>query len=90
MKKIFLVACIIAGALMLSGCSYKDGKLVGKYTGHEYTLKDAEVVYKVVKKGVVTFMTKDEIEQARLDDVDVVVTDAYKRYKGNDNNATSD
>ena len=58
-------------AFLLSGCT-------GIITGHEYKKEDLVIVYKVVKKGVVTFMTPEEIEEAGLDKVDLTVTDSFK------------
>ena len=58
-------------AFLLSGCT-------GIITGHEYKKEDLVIVYKVVKKGVVTFMTPEEIEEAGLDKVDLSVTDSFK------------
>ena len=58
-------------SFLLSGCT-------GIITGHEYKKEDLVIVYKVVKKGVVTFMTPEEIEEAGLDKVDLSVTDSFK------------
>ena len=58
-------------AFLLSGCT-------GIITGHEYKKEDLVIVYKVVKNGVVTFMTPEEIEEAGLDKVDLTVTDSFK------------
>ena len=58
-------------AFLLSGCT-------GIITGHEYKKEDLVIVYKVVKKGVVTFMTPEEIKEAGLDKVDLSVTDSFK------------
>lgn len=58
-------------AFLLSGCT-------GIITGHEYKKEDLVIVYKVVKNGVVTFMTPEEIKEAELDKVNILVTDSYK------------
>ena len=58
-------------AFLLSGCT-------GIITGHEYKKEDLVIVYKVVKNGVVTFMTSEEIKEAELDKVNILVTDSYK------------
>ena len=58
-------------SFLLSGCT-------GIITGHEYKKEDLVIVYKVVKKGVVTFMTPEEIKEAGLDKVDLSVTDSFK------------
>ena len=58
-------------AFLLSGCT-------GIITGHEYKKEDLVIVYKVVKNGVVTFMTSEEIKEAELDKTDLFVTDSYK------------
>ena len=58
-------------AFLLSGCT-------GIITGHEYKKEDLVIVYKVVKKGVVTFMTPEEIKEVGLDKADLTVTDSFK------------
>ena len=58
-------------SFLLSGCT-------GIITGHEYKKEDLVIVYKVVKNGVVTFMTPEEIKEAELDKTDLFVTDSYK------------
>ena len=58
-------------SFLLSGCT-------GIITGHEYKKEDLVIVYKVVKKGVVTFMTPEEIKEAGLDKADLTVTDSFK------------
>ena len=68
MKKIVL---LIMAAFLLSGCT-------GIITGHEYKKEDLVIVYKVVKNGVTTFMTPEEIKEAELDKVNMLVTDSYK------------
>ena len=75
MKKIVIGAFLMS--LMFTGC-------VGLITGHEYTKKDFVVMYKVVRSGVVTFMTPEQIEKAKLDKIDIVVTDTYKLVEKND------
>ena len=68
MKKIVL---LIIASFLLSGCT-------GIITGHEYKKEDLVIVYKVVKNGVTTFMTPEEIKEAELDKVNIFVTDSYK------------
>ena len=68
MKKIVL---LIIAAFLLSGCT-------GIITGHEYKKEDLVIVYKVVKNGVTTFMTPEEIKEAELDKADLSVTDSFK------------
>ena len=63
-----MVACLL---FMFSGC-------VGPVTGLEYKTSDFVIVYKVIKSGVVTFMTPEQIAQAKLDKINIVVTDTYK------------
>ena len=58
-------------SFLLSGCT-------GIITGHEYKKEDLVIVYKVVKNGVVTFMTSEEINEAGLDKADLTVTDSFK------------
>lgn len=72
MKKIIKLVLISAVVCFgLSACT-------GVITGHEYKKEDLVVAYKVIKNGVTTFMTQEEIEQAKLDKVDVYLTDTYK------------
>lgn len=72
MKKItYMLVTIFAFTIMFSGCT-------GIITGHEYKKEDLVIVYKVVKNGVTTFMTQEEIKEAELDKADMFVTDSYK------------
>ena len=72
MKKItYMLVTIFAFTIMFSGCT-------GIITGHEYKKEDLDIVYKVVKNGVTTFMTPEEIKEAELDKVNILVTDSYK------------
>ena len=72
MKKItYMLVTIFAFTIMFSGCT-------GIITGHEYKKEDLVIVYKVVKNGVTTFMTPEEIKEAELDKVNILVTDSYK------------
>jgi len=59
--------------LLLSGCK-------GYITGYEYK---PDVVYKVVKNGVTTFMTEQEIKDKKLDKANDVIIKSYK-LMGND------
>lgn len=72
MKKIIKLVLISAVVCLgLSACT-------GVITGHEYKKEDLVVAYKVIKNGVTTFMTQEEIEQAKLDKANMFVTDSYK------------
>ena len=72
MKKIaYMLVAIFTFTTMFSGCT-------GIITGHEYKKEDLVIVYKVVKNGVVTFMTPEEIKEAELDKVDLSVTNSFK------------
>lgn len=73
MKKIIASIALI---FMFTGC-------VGLVTGHEYTQDDFTIMYQVVKDGVVTFMTPEQIKRAKLDKVDLVVTKTYKLVEKN-------
>ena len=66
-----MLVAIFAFTIMFSGC-------IGIITGHEYKKEDLVIVYKVVKNGVTTFMTPEEIKEAELDKVNIFVTDSYK------------
>ena len=74
MKKIILT---VATMFLLSGCT-------GLVTGHKYDVDDAVIAYKVVRSGVTTFMTVEQIENYHLDDLDDVSTKSYRVLKGND------
>ena len=63
--------------VLLSGCT-------GVVTGHEYSKKDFVIMYKVIKGGVTVFMSKEDIEKAKLNKVDIVITDSYKLIEGKD------
>lgn len=69
-RALYLITIVLV-AIVYSGCT-------GIITGHEYTKSDLVIVYKVVKSGVSTFMTREQIEEARLNKVDLYVTDTYK------------
>jgi len=77
MKRFTKLILALIATLYLAGC-------VGAISGHNYTKKDLVVIYKVVKDGVVTFMTPEQIKKAKLDKVDVVITDTYKVVRKND------
>ena len=70
MKQVALLVMLIA-VFMLQGCT-------GVVTGHQYTVGDAKIIYKVVKGGVTTFMTHEQIQDAGLDKLDDVVIKSYK------------
>jgi len=74
MKHLLMVGVL---ALLFTGCT-------GVITGHEYSKKDFVIMYKVVKSGVSTFMTTEDIEKAKLDKIDIVVTDTYKLVNPNE------
>ena len=57
--------------LLFSGCA-------GIITGHEYTKSDFVIMHKVLVKGVPLFMSEEEIEKAKLSDLNMFVTDTYK------------
>ena len=61
----------ISAICIFTGCT-------GIITGHEYSKTDLVVVYKVIKSGVSTFMTPEQIEEAKLNKIDLYVTDTYK------------
>lgn len=61
--------------LLFSGCT-------GVITGHEYSKKDFVIMYKVIKGGVTVFMSKEDIEKAKLNKADIVITDSYKLIEG--------
>ena len=72
MKKIIsFFTALTFSTMLFTGCT-------GIITGHEYKKEDLVIVYKVIKHGVVTFMTPEEIQAAELDKVDIFVTDSYK------------
>ena len=68
---------IISFIILFSGCT-------GLVTGQKYDVDDAVIAYKVVRGGVTTFMTVEQIESYHLDDLDDVSTKSYRVLKGND------
>lgn len=74
MKKI-LLGLSLAGAMLINGCATSVGQKI---------YDNRVIVYKVVVKGVNTFMTKEQIKKARLDKINVVVKGAHNATKGND------
>ena len=66
-----MIAALVM-AVGLVGCT-------GPVTGLEYK---ADVVYKVVRNGVTTFMTAEQIKAAKLDKVDTVIVETYEAVKG--------
>jgi len=75
MKKLVLV--VISLAVMFSGCT-------GVVSGHTYTKDDVKVIYKVVKEGVVTFVSEEQIKKLHLDTTDKFIVGTYKLVEGND------
>ena len=69
-RSMYLIAIVLV-AIVCSGCT-------GIITGHEYSKKDLVPVYLVIKSGVKTFMTREQIEEANLKKLDIVITDTYK------------
>jgi len=65
MKKLVLGAMIVA---MLSGCATTLGQKI---------YDNRVVVYKVVKKGVTIFLTKEEIAELELDEASTLIEYAY-------------
>ena len=68
---------IISFIILFSGCT-------GLVTGHKYDIDDVVITYKVVRGGVTTFMTVEQIENYHFDDLDDVSTKSYRVLKGND------
>lgn len=78
--RIFFVGCflwLIAIAVLATGCT-------GIITGHEYKTSELVPAYKVIKSGIVTFMTSEQIEKAKLQKLDLYVTDTYKLVAPNE------
>lgn len=68
MKKLILMSLIFCFSLSFSGCITSTGQAIW----------DSRVsVYKVVKKGVTTFMTEEEIKALQLDKASTVIEYAY-------------
>lgn len=61
----------VSAITIFTGCT-------GIITGHEYKTSDLVPAYKVIKNGIVTFMTPEQIEKAKLQKLDLYVTDTYK------------
>jgi len=68
MKKLLTILLVVAIATLFSGC----------YTTFGQKIYDKRVaVYKVVKKGVTTFLTEDEIKTLQLDKASTLIEYAY-------------
>jgi len=66
MKKLLLVGALFA--FLLSGCATTVGQKI---------YDNRVVVYKVVKKGVTIFLTKEEIAELELDNASTFIEYAY-------------
>lgn len=75
-KKLSLIA-YSKGLLAISAITLFVG-CTGIITGHEYKTSDLVPAYKVIKNGIVTFMTPEQISAAKLEKIDLYVTDTYK------------
>jgi CheY-specific phosphatase CheX len=85
MKKLVL-GSLVLGSLVFSGCIAKNEKnevigLKGAISGAVYKPEIIADFYEVAAKGVVTFMTKEQIEAAKLDKLDAVIRYAYSVTK---------
>jgi len=85
MKKLVL-GSLILGSLVLSGCIAKNANnevigLKGAISGAIYKPDIIVDVYEVVVKGASTFMSKEQIEAAKLDKLDAVIRYAYSVTK---------
>ena len=68
MKKLLTILLVASIAILFSGC----------YTSFGQKIYDKRViVYKVVKKGVTTFLTEDEIKTLKLDKASTLIEYAY-------------
>lgn len=68
MKKLLTILLVVAIAALFSGC----------YTTLGQSIYDKRVkMYKVVKKGVTTFLTEDEIKTLQLDKASTLIEYAY-------------
>ena len=76
-NKIRVLLMVVIIGLTFTNCT-------GVLTGHEYSKKDFVIMYKVIKGGVTVFMSKEDIEKAKLNKADIVITDSYKLIEGKD------
>lgn len=75
MKKIIV---LVISLFLFTGCvvTNENNEVVGYkgiISGATYKTESLERIYKVVSKGVVTFMTEQEIKDANLDKVDSMI-----------------
>lgn len=82
MKRYLLVMFLFIATSIFTGCIAKNENnevigLKGIITGATYKPELLVDVYRVVVKGVVTFMTKEQIEALKLDKVDMAFKYAY-------------
>lgn len=76
-KKKLSLRAYTRGLFAVSALAFVTG-CTGIITGHEYKTSDLVPAYKVIKNGVVTFMTPEQISAAKLEKLDLYVTDTYK------------
>jgi hypothetical protein len=63
-------------SILFSGCYTSTGQAV-----YNFVDNNKVVIYKVLEKGVVTFMTKQQIEELKLDKAGAVIEYAYSVNK---------
>lgn len=85
MKKIVLL--MIVSAIIFTGCAVtnENNEVIGYkgfITGTTYKTGSLVRVYQVISKGVVTFMTEEEIKQANLDKLDTVIKYSHSINEG--------
>jgi len=84
-KKTLVGVVSIAVAFCLAGCSswymVENGVVKSNFTGNSY---DAKTIYRVLKGGVTTYMTAEDIKAKGLDKINDVVITTYKLSQGND------
>lgn len=85
MKKLVLASLVLA-SLVFGGCVAKNANnevigLKGAISGAVYKPDIIVDIYEVVANGVSTFMSKEQIEDAKLDKLDAVIRYAYSVTK---------
>lgn len=84
MKKIIL---LIVSIFLFTGCvvTNENNEVIGYkglITGATYKTGSLVRVYQVISKGVVTFMTEEEIKQANLDKLDTIIKYSHSINEG--------
>lgn len=86
MKNIKLIIASVIATTLLSACVAKnsDNEVIGikgLVSGATYKPDIVEDIYEVTSAGVVFFMTEEQIQKAKLNNIDTVIKYAYSITK---------